>query len=122
MAVELAEKFLGYVDEQFSTVSRISMVTNNDFSFLGAHSVKIYKVSTGQMQDYGREGAAEGNISRYGVVESLDATTETLELKKDRSFTFTLDALDMDETQQALSAASALARQIREVVVPEVEE
>ncbi|MCI8592917.1 MAG: hypothetical protein HFI88_11385 [Lachnospiraceae bacterium] len=121
MAIELAEKYLGYVDEQFSAVSRISMITNHDFSFQGAHSVKIYKVSTGQMQDYGREGAAEGNISRYGAVESLDATTETFELKKDRSFTFVLDALDMDETQQALSAASALARQIREVAIPEVD-
>lgn len=69
MAVELVEKYLGYVDEQFSTVSRISMITNHDFSFQGAHSVKIYKVSTGQMQDYGREVAVpEVDTYTLGVI------------------------------------------------------
>lgn len=40
---------------------------------------------------------------------------------KDRSFTFAIDKLDEDETQQQLAAASALARQNREVCVPEVD-
>ena len=42
-------------------------------------------------------------------------------MKKDRSFTFAIDKLDSDETQQQLAAASALARQNREVVIPEVD-
>lgn len=42
-------------------------------------------------------------------------------LDKDRSFTFAIDALDADETGDALEAASALGRQIREVVIPEVD-
>lgn len=42
-------------------------------------------------------------------------------LKKDRSFTFAIDKLDTDETAQQLAAASALARQNREVVIPEVD-
>ena len=42
-------------------------------------------------------------------------------LEKDRSFTFAIDALDVDETGECLEAASALARQIREVVIPEVD-
>ena len=42
-------------------------------------------------------------------------------LKKDRSFTFVIDTLDADETGDALNGAAALARQIREVVVPEVD-
>lgn len=121
MAIELVEKYLPYVDEQFTAESKKELLTNNDFSFTGAKTVKIYKVSTGKMNDYGRNGAAGGNWSRYGTVENLAATTETMTLTKDRSFTFAIDQLDTDETGDALEAASALARQIREVVIPEVD-
>ena len=74
------------------------------------------------MNDYGRSGPKESNWSRYGAVESLDATTEDFTLEKDRSFTFAIDTMDTDETVQQLEAASALARQQREVVIPEVDE
>lgn len=121
MAIELATKYSEYVDEKFSTESKTSLVTNQDFSFEGAGTVKVYKVSTGTMHDYGRNGAAEGDISRYGAIESLDTTTESFTVKKDRSFTFVIDAMDQDETAQVLEAASALARQTREVVIPEVD-
>ena len=73
------------------------------------------------MNDYGRSGPAEGEWSRYGRVQGLDATTEEFTLKKDRSFTFAIDKLDKDETGGQLAAASALARQVREVVIPEVD-
>ncbi|MGI6007296.1 MAG: hypothetical protein ACOX8E_07365 [Ruminococcus sp.] len=121
MAIELVEKYLPYVDEQFTQESKKQYLTNQDFSFSGAHSVKIYKISTGKMNDYGRTGAAEGNWSRYGAVEALNATTERKELSKDRSFTFAIDTLDTDETDGQLEAASALARQMREVIIPEVD-
>ena len=51
----------------------------------------------------------------------LDATTEEFTLTRDRSFTFAIDKLDTDETAQQLAAATALARQNREVVIPEVD-
>lgn len=121
MAIELVEKFLPYVDEQFSTESKKVHLTNQDFSFSGAHSVKIYKISTGKMNDYGRSGPSGENWSRYGAVESLNATTERQQLTKDRSFTFAIDSLDEDETEGQLEAATALARQMREVVIPEVD-
>lgn len=121
MAINLATKFLPYVDEQFSTESKTSLVTNQDFDWTGAHTVKVYKVSTSEMNDYGRSGPDEGNWSRYGAVAGLDAVTEEFTLKKDRSFTFVIDKLDADETLQQLAAASALARQDREVVIPEVD-
>ena len=52
---------------------------------------------------------------------SLDAATEEFTLKKDRSFTFAIDKLDTDETASQLAAASALARQQRQVIIPEVD-
>lgn len=120
MAIELATQFLPYVDEQFKAESKRQIITNNDFEFTGAHSVKVYKVTTSAMNDYDREGAGT-NPSRYGKIQGLDATTEEFTLRKDRSFTFALDKLDVDETKAALQAAAALSRQLREVVIPEVD-
>lgn len=121
MAIELATKYLPYVDELFAQESKKHLLTNQDFAFDGAKTVKVYKISTSAMNDYGRNGAADGNWSRYGKVDDLDATTQTLTLRRDRSFTFVVDALDQNETGGALAGASALARQLREVVVPEVD-
>lgn len=121
MAINLTTKFLPYVDEQFSTSSKKSLITNNDFDWTGAHTVKVYKISTSEMNDYNRNPSAGQSGSRFGAVKDLDATTEEFTLKKDRSFTFAIDKLDADETEQTLAAASALKRQNREVVIPEVD-
>ena len=121
MAIELVTKFAPYTDEIFHKESKKSLLTNNDFEWTGAHTVKVFKVTTSGMNDYGRNGPAVGNWSRYGAVGSLDATTEEMTLTKDRSFTFAIDKLDRGETLQQVAAASALARQQRVVVVPEVD-
>lgn len=120
MAIDLVTKFQPYVDEQFKNESKRDLLTNQDFTWTGAHSVKIYKISTSQMNDYDRDGTGE-NWSRYGAVAPLSATTKEMTLSKDRSFTFAIDKLDTDETAQQLAAASALARQNREKVIPEVD-
>lgn len=122
MAINLVTKFQPYVDEIFKKESKKALVTNQDFDWTGAHTVKVYKISTGSMNDYDRAGTGSGVTgSRFGAVESLDATTEEFTLKKDRSFTFAIDKLDSDETAQQLAASTALARQQREVVIPEID-
>ena len=88
MPIDLATKFQPYTDEQFSTQSKKALLTNQDFDWTGAHTIKVYKITTSAMNDYGRKGPAEGQWSRYGAVAALDATTEEFTLKKDRSFTF----------------------------------
>lgn len=120
MAINLATKFLPYVDEKFTQESKKSLLTNNDFNWSGAKTVKVYKVTTTPMTDYDRSGTGTAT-SRYGNVAGLDATTEDFTLTKDRSFTFAIDKLDTDETAQQLQAASALERQVREVVIPEID-
>lgn len=120
MAIQLATKFEPYVDEKFTSESKKSLLTNNDFDWTGAHTIKVYKVTTAEMNDYDRAGTGENN-SRYGQIQGLDAVTEEMTLTKDRSFTFAIDKLDVDETKQQVQAASALGRQQREVVIPEVD-
>lgn len=120
MAVNLVTKFQPYVDEMFTTESKKSLLTNNDFDWTGAHTVKVHKVNTVPMNDYDRNGAGE-NPSRYGALGDVGNTLEEFTLEKDRSFTFVIDKLDKDETGGVLSGASALARQQREVIIPEVD-
>lgn len=120
MAIDLATKFLPYVDEKFTKESKKSLLTNQDFDWSGAHTVKVYKITTSDMNDYDRSGTGD-NPSRYGPISGLDATTEEFTLKKDRSFTFAIDKMDNDETVRQLEAGTALERQVREVVIPEVD-
>ena len=118
MAIDLITQYQSLVNEKFTTESKKSLVTNNDYSWTGAHSIKVYKVTTAGMNDYARNGG----YNRYGQVQDLDATTQELTLRKDRSFTFAIDKLDSDETGLVLQAGSALERQMREVIIPEVDQ
>ncbi|MBQ7785914.1 MAG: hypothetical protein IJ381_07190 [Clostridia bacterium] len=119
--IVLSEKFSPLVDEKFTAESKKSLLTNTNYDWIGAHAINVYKVSTSAMNDYDRSAGNKDNWSRFGPVSGLDATTQKMMLTKDRSFTFAIDKLDQDETQSALQAASALERQVREVVIPEVD-
>lgn len=125
MSVELTTKYAPQTDELFKAESKISLLTNTDFDWTGAHAIKLYKISTAPMNDYSRnrstEPADSEGLSRYGKLLDLAATTEELLLKHDRSFIFNVDRLDEDETAGQLEAGTALARELREVVVPEVD-
>ena len=118
MAINLAEKYSNIVDEKFYSVSKASLVTNKDYNFVGAHTIQIYSVGTAPMNDYGRNTAG---TSRYGTVNDLGTTLQEVSMEKDRSFTFAVDKMDEDETLGVLNAGSALARQLREVITPEID-
>ena len=120
---DLAVKFAPYTDEIFKAESKLALLTNTDFDWTGAHTVNVYKISTADLADYGRNVVSGDTVpvSRYGNLLDLSAVTEELALQKDRSFIFNIDKADLDETAQQLAAASALARELREVVVPEVD-
>lgn len=121
MAINLVTKFIPYVDEMFTKESKKSLLTNQNFKWDGAHSVKVFKISTSGMSDYKRNPESGFTGSRYGDVNDLDVATEEFVLRNDRSFTFAIDKLDEDETASQLAAATALSRQQREVVIPEVD-
>lgn len=128
MSIELVKKFAPHTDELFKAESKKELLTNTDFDWTGAHSVAVWKVSTVGMNDYARnvregdlEEGAVASMSRYGELFDLSAQTQEMLLKKDRSFIFNVDRLDTDETARQVEEASALARQIREVVIPEVD-
>lgn len=125
MSRELVVKYSDKVDEVFVNESKTSLLTNTDYDWTGAHSIKLWKVSTAPMNDYQRNVMSDNDevsrISRFGALLDLESQTEELMLKKDRSFIFNIDALDEDETGGGVESETALARQVREVVIPEVD-
>ena len=125
MSIQLATKFGPYTDEVFKAESKLSLLTNTDFDWTGAHSVRIWKISTAPMNDYSRNRygtpGEPTSPSRYGDLYDLSAATEEMLLTKDRSFIFNVDLLDTDETSGQVEAATALSRQLRVVVIPEVD-
>lgn len=132
MSTELTMKYAPHTDELFKAESKLTLLTNTDFDWTGARAIKVWKITTAEMTDYARNRSkitGETNnvddtlatLSRYGEIYDLDASTEEMLLKRDRSFIFNIDKLDQDETANQVAAESALARQIREVVIPEVD-
>lgn len=124
MSIELAIKYGPYTDDVFKAESKTSLLTNTDYDWTGAHSIAVFKVSTVPMQDYSRkrsEITGGEDISRFGKLVDLAAQTEELLLSKDRSFIFNVDKLDTDETAGQVEAQKALGREVREVVIPEID-
>lgn len=116
MAVNYAAKFDSKVDERFTKEALSTGIINQDFDFTGVDTVKVYSVPTSKMNDYSLTGNA-----RYGQAEELGNTVQTMVLKKDRSFTFTIDRRSVQDTMGVMEAGKALARQLVEVVIPEVD-
>ncbi len=126
MSVELAKKYAPYTDDLFAAESKTSLLTNTAFDWTGAHSVLVWKIGTVALNDYARNRGTDddesaASLSRYGQIIDLDAQTEEMMLKNDKSFIFNIDKLDNDETANQLAEETALARELREVVVPEVD-
>lgn len=134
--INLVTKFSPLVDEKFYNESKTSLVVNKDYDFIGTRSIKIYTVGTAPMNDYGRPITVDANgnpivsrvdtesrnmVSRYGAINDLSTEIQEVSMERDRSFTFAIDKMDEDETLGALNTGSALARQLREVVIPEVD-
>lgn len=116
MAINYAQKFDTKVDERFAKEALSHGVVNQDFDFTGVDTVKVYSVPTVGMNDY----SLTGN-TRYGTADELQNTVQTMVLKKDRSFTFTIDKRSEQDTMGVMEAGKALARQLQEVVIPEVD-
>ena len=117
-AGNLAAKFSPKVQESFKTLALTNNAVNRDYDFIGVNTVEIYHVNTVNLENYGR---GNSNGGRYGTVNDLQATKETLVLRNDRAFTFSIDKKDNDEMMGVLNPGTALKRQIEYVVVPEID-
>ena len=116
MAVNLASKYSSKVDEKFALESKTTNAVNTDFDFVGVQTVEVYGITTQALGDYTRTGA-----NRYGTPAEVQDVKQTLTLTQDKSFSMTIDRGNNDEQMMIKKSGEALARQIREQVVPTID-
>ena len=114
--INYADKYSNILDEKFKVESKSDIAVNQDYDFVGAKTVKIQSVTTVELSNYTRSGS-----NRYGTPNELDNAIQEMTMSQDKSFTFTIDKMNEDETNGALNAGKALNRQIRERVIPAVD-
>lgn len=116
MAVNLASKYEKKVDERFRLNSLTEKAVNREYDWQGVNVINVYSIPTVAMNDYVKTGT-----SRYGTPSELQNTIQTMTLNRDRGFTFTIDRANYQDTQMVMEAGKALARQVDEVITPEVD-
>jgi hypothetical protein len=89
MSINLASKYSKKVSERWYRESQVAPALNNDYEFTGVETVKVYSIPVVAMSDYKRTGA-----NRYGEPNNLARNVQTLTIKKDRGFTYTIDRGD----------------------------
>jgi len=112
--INLATKYSSVVDERWTRESQAQMALNNKYDFTGEKTIKVYSIPISVMKDYSRSG-----IARYGSPDDLTRNVQTMTITKDRAFNFIIDKGDKIQSEMVSDAGQALARQLREVVVPE---
>ncbi|MBQ9493795.1 MAG: N4-gp56 family major capsid protein [Oscillibacter sp.] len=116
MPVNLASRYAKQVDERFYAASQTAVALNNAYKFNGVKTVNVYSIPTVAMRDYARSG-----LARYGTPTDLQNNVQALTVTKDRAFSFIIDRGDKNQSEMVMDAGRALTRQIREVVVPEID-
>lgn len=115
MAQNYSTKVLGKIDERNYTEMLTGDIVNKGIrlEFNGNNSVTIYNVDVVSETDYVRSGT-----NRFGALVELGTGTQTFTLSQDKSFTFTVDRGNLEDSEMVQEANKAVKRQIREVSVP----
>ena len=110
-----AAKTLALIDERFALEAKTEMLVNNGIllDFSGVNSVTIYNINTVAENDYVRTGT-----NRFGALVELGDGVETFVFSQDKSFTFTVDRGNLEDSMMVQEANKSVKRQIREVSIP----
>lgn len=107
MAVNLATKYAGTVDEAFTKGSFVKPHCKGKIDFAGAKTVRIYSMDPVEENDYKRNG-----VNRYGSPQELEDTVQEHTLTQDKSFSFTIDKGNDEDQMNVKGAAEMLKVQL----------
>lgn len=113
-SIALAQKYLPILDEIYKRESITSILdaANNRVQFVNANTVKLFKTSLQGLGNYARNsGFVDGDVT---------ATWETHALSKDRGRSFSVDAMDDEETIN-MAFGTLAGEFLRTKVVPEID-
>ena len=82
MAINLAEKYSGKIDQAFAADSYTDKWVNNNYDFDGVKTVKVYTLTSQEPVDYDRTSTGD----RYGGNNEMEDIISTYTLENDKGF------------------------------------
>lgn len=111
--VNYATQFQPEIEQKYTRELLTAGLTTKNINFVGANKVKIPYISMSGYKDHGRNGG----FNRGAVTNQFMEKT----LGFDRDVEFFVDVMDVDETNQALSAANVTSTFLTEKAIPETD-
>lgn len=113
-AINYAERFERDIEQQYAReLTSANIATNNRYRFIDAQTIRIPTVELSGYKDHARDGT-----KNRGTVGN---TYQAMSLTHDRDIEFFVDDMDVDETNQVLSAANITATFNNEQAIPETD-
>ena len=84
--INYASKYEKQLAQEFTQKSVVDGAVGNDYEFTGVKNIKVYTAVSQPLNDYKRTGQ-----NRYGEPTEVQDTVQDMEVKKDRSFSLTID-------------------------------
>lgn len=115
--INLATKYEKKLDERFKLSSVTDAYAGKQYDFEGVNAIKIWTIDQVPINDYNRNASA----SRFGTINELGDTVQTLVMTQDKSYTFAIDAGNAGE-QYNIKHCNAVLKQVwDEQVTPEID-
>ena len=90
MAVNLASKFEKKTSDLMVLGAKTSGIINQNWSWDGVNAINVYTLTDPTINDYVANGS-----ERYGEPTEVQDTKQTFTLSRDRSFSVTIDSLNI---------------------------
>lgn len=114
MAINYAERFEREIETQFKReLTSADLAENTRYSFIDVKTIKIPTITLSGYKDHSRDGS-----KNVGTVKN---EWTPYALTHDRDITFYVDDMDVDETNQVLSAANITATFNTDQAIPETD-
>ena len=114
MAYNYATRFENQIEQQYAReLTSADMTVNKKYRFIDAKTIKVPTIMLSGYKDHIRDGS-----SNRGVIGN---DYQPFTLAHDRDISFYVDEMDVDETNQVLSAANITATFNSEQAIPELD-
>ena len=112
-ALNYVEQFRTQLEQKYARELTSSDLTSNGITFVGTKTVKIPRLTLGGYKEHSRAGG----WNRQDISNDF----EIKQLTHDRDVEFYVDAMDVDETNQIVSAANITTTFEEEQAIPELD-
>ncbi len=111
--INLATKYAPRINQTFTAKSLLKGRLSNEYSFIGARTVRIYTIKPVPMNSYNRSASA----NRYGTPTEVGDNVQELTMRKEDSFSATIDKTNEKDRPINMSG-KFMAVQMNEEVIP----